>query len=128
MLALNIASMRAHTRPCLLRRLCLFWTFTCIFEHELAYFKFSIVYLLFSLINVQPSALYLEFAFKGILKICLLPRSANQLPKYRQLNTDIVPIKVLCFEPGAKRKDPGRKYCGLYGKSSVIKWTYVITS
>ena len=51
----------------------------CIFEHELAYFKFSIVYLLFSLINVQPSALYLEFAFKGILKICLLPRSANQL-------------------------------------------------
>ena len=78
MLALNIASMRAHTRPCLLRRMCLFWTFTCIFEHELAYFKFSIVYLLFSLINVQLSALYLEFAFKGILKICLLPRSANQ--------------------------------------------------
>ena len=51
----------------------------CIFEHELAYFKFSIVYVLFSLINVQLSALYLEFAFKGILKICLLPRSANQL-------------------------------------------------
>ena len=43
------------------------------------------------------------------------------------LNTDIVPIKSLYFEPGAKRKDPGRKYSGLYGKSSVIKWPYVIT-
>ena len=26
-----------------------------------------------------------------------------------------------------KGKDPGRKYSGLYGKSSVIKWPYVIT-
>ena len=34
---------------------------------------------------------------------------------------------LLNFEPGAKRKDPGRKYSGLYGKSSVIKWPYVIT-
>ena len=44
-----------------------------------------------------------------------------------QLTTDIVPITLLYFEPGAKRKYPGRKYSGLYGKTSVIRWPYVIT-
>ena len=43
-----------------------------------------------------------------------------------ELNADLAPIKPPYFEPAAKRKDSGRKYSGLYGKTFVIKCPYFI--
>ena len=41
-------------------------------------------------------------------------------------DADLVPIKPLFFESDSKSYEPGRKYSGLYGKASVIKWLYFI--
>ena len=36
------------------------------------------------------------------------------------------PVKSLYFEVGSKRFEPGQKYSGLYGKFSLVKWSYFI--
>ena len=45
---------------------------------------------------------------------------------YRELNADLAPIKPLYFESGSKSYEPGRKYSGLHGKASILKWPYSI--
>ena len=47
-------------------------------EDKPAYLILAIVYLWFSILNAQLSALELEFVWSGIVKVCLLLRSANR--------------------------------------------------
>ena len=48
-------------------------------------------------------------------------RSEKEWPRYRQMNSDVVPIESMYFEAGSKRLEPGENYGGLYGKFSVLK-------
>ena len=58
MFVLNVVYMHEHLRPCLLRRLCLVCVSIRTFEHTPGNLILAIVYRLFSLINVELSALY----------------------------------------------------------------------
>ena len=43
-----------------------------------------------------------------------------------QLNADIVPIRLQYSESGSKRLQSGEEYSGLYGKLSIVNWSYFI--